>query len=193
MDLAKGVDPTSLGPNWLRFIGGGSSTDPMQNVANELAIARKYDPNASVTSTARPATYGSEGQVTQQEGFDASVQYDKSKVPQIGGSKFTDAQRQYLMPLSGLKGSGAGAVSLYNPKFVYNDPNYGPITSIQNLNQSKQGSPVMNRMSQIMPVVVKALLAGAFGAALGPVIGQLFFSGATNAAQTGSPLKRPGG
>lgn len=105
--------------------------------SSQLDFYKKYDPNASVTGTwTAPPPSGGDDPHQGTGYYIPQFNYDQSKVPKIGGDVFSDADRQYLLPMDELgTGRNLANYKLYDPKLVYNDPVYGRVTDVRNLDQ----------------------------------------------------------
>lgn len=104
----------------------------------QLDFYKKYDPNATVTGQWNAPTYsgGDAPAMVTSGNYTPNYSYDQSKVPKIGGTAFTEDDRQYLMPMDEMgTGRNLSNYKLYDPKLVYNDPVYGRVTDIRNVDQ----------------------------------------------------------
>jgi hypothetical protein len=152
-----GYNAPSFGPT--------SEFDPTQ-YQNQLGFYQTYDPNATVTGNWIPPTYsgGDAPALTAQGYWSPQYNYNQSLVPQIGGTAFSNEQRQFLQPLTNQAfGDSRNLMNpnLYNPNMIYNDPVYGQLTDVRNINPD----PSFDWIGTLGPAAV-SFISGGLGAPL---------------------------
>ena len=155
--------------------------------ALSLAAARKFDPNAKLTSTWVPGTANNSETGGKSNGYwSNAIDYDQSKVPQIGaGWNLTKDQQSNLIGVPGNTKEEAAKHFKYlrDPNAFKFDPNYGWVTDKRNIIE-KEGTDWIGILG---PMLVGGF-AGLAGAGLAGQAAMGGFNAARSISSGGSPL-----
>jgi len=155
--------------------------------ALSLAAARKFDPNAKLTSTWVPGTANNSETGGQSGGYwSNAIDYDQSKVPQIGaGWGLTKDQQSNLIGVPGNTKEEAAKHFKYlrDPNAFKFDPNYGWVTDKRNIIE-KEGTDWIGILG---PMLVGGF-AGLAGAGAGLSQAMAGFNAVKGVASGGSAL-----